>query len=439
MSYDLEMWQCENIGSPKKSKSGLPDNSYVRRIPKTDYEEYIQKQGPGSGGLDTLHRDLARTWKDYKNEEAEEARLQLLEDKAKKALLRWRELNQQKKDNLQLTDVGEQLLTSCSEVELEADYEAVKTKRYAAGKTKEQLLDRNNKIKREINARRQQKGSTIAWYDPSRGEYYMRWGSASVEASQIQSNKRSKEVVGNEYYQLLATADGLLKISWETSIKLVEEYQNLFDTYSKDYDLMNKIIRSLEKNRYEHTRETFAWACYESLSTENQLEYERAKRIILSNPERKYEFQLPVDRTKRMEKLKRDGKTPGELRRKEAIKEFEASRRYDRVTRQKAPFGFNRQRRGNMTRGRGRGSFRGSNRPPFQNRYPSYQSSYNTSFGGRGRGRGRGQGRGAFQAYGTRPQYFNNFQRPQFMHNRQPAQLALQAPAGRGAHAGRGR
>ena len=213
MNFDLEMWQNENLGSPKKGKSGLPDNSYVRRISESDYADYLQNQGPGSGGLDTLHRDLARTWKDYKNEEAEEARLQLLEDKAKKALLRWRELNKMKKDNLPLKETGEQLLASCSEVELETDFEAVKTKRYTAGKTKEQLLDRNNKIKKEINARRQQKGATMAWYDPSKGEYYMRWGSASKEASRIQSNKRSREVVGNEYYQLLATADGLLKIS----------------------------------------------------------------------------------------------------------------------------------------------------------------------------------------------------------------------------------
>ena len=371
--FDMEMFMGES-GSPikdKKSKA-MYNNGYVRRITAEEAAKEMGTAGDYGPRCAQLQADLDQTWKDLAFEQENYNEWMKKEEEyrqTKAQLKKWNEENALG----QISDLGTNCLNAIEGNPFDTDMliQNARDKRLKSQKTKDEFLKRVETLRKEIMLIKSKQGSNVVYKDAS-GMHCMKYGSASNEAAELQSLKRDPRLVARDYCTMLASCDGLLKISYERSLPLVKEYQECFAVGSRDFELMNKVLYRLEKEKSIMSREQFAALCWETLSKENQREHVLAKRVIDADTESRYEFSLPADRERRMKKLESDKKLPGQIRRREEVKKIEEIRRYNNLV---------------NPRGRGRGSFRfNQQRRSFST--PFYQNR--GSFRGRGTQRGRG-------------------------------------------------
>ena len=465
--YNMETFELEDQPmEEKRSKSAnLYNNGYVKRISAEEAAKEMNAGGDYGPRCAQLQADLDQAWKDFQYEEMNCKRWLAKEEEVQQTqaqLITWED----ERERGTISAQGASCLQVMDSAESQLIIQNARTKRLQSQKCKDDFIKRIESLRKEIALIKSKKGMNVVFRD-SAGNHCIKFGSASQQASALQSLKRDAKEIARDYCKMLCTAEGMLKISLERSIPLIVEYQNVFEVGTRDFELMTKILYRIEKEKSLMSREQFVACCWESLSKENQREHTLARRVIETDSESKYEFGLPACRERRTKKLEADKKLPGQLRRKEEIKKAEEIRKYNAVVRggftQRgrgrgrgyyrpqqgySMRGYTQRRgiRGNFRGRGGRGGFQSQNysRPRYQNQGFHNKQSYNRNFGQNQQGFGHNQnynqnfGQNYNQNFGQNQGYIN--QPPHIKQETQLSSPAMQQPyAPRGGSRGRGR
>ena len=231
--YDMENF-CFDMSPEKDKKSSksasMYCNGYVKQITAEEAAREMNDGGDYGPRCSQLQQDLEQAWKDLRFEEENCKKWAAKEEeiaKTRTQLITWS--NEQ-----QAGTISQQGLACLNVMNVEESDTLImnaREKRLKSQKTKTEFLKQIEALNKQISLIKSRKGSNVVYRDHM-GNHCIKFGSASNEASKLQSLRRDPKEVARDFCRMLCTAEGILKISLEKSVDLVKEYQDCFQVSS---------------------------------------------------------------------------------------------------------------------------------------------------------------------------------------------------------------